>query len=48
MEHLDTFLARHAPFDGLDPEDLRAIAGQALERRYRAGEAVLVEDGLPA
>lgn len=48
MEHLDTFLARHAPFDGLDPEDLRAIAMQALERRYRAGEAVLVEDGVPA
>jgi CBS domain-containing protein len=48
MEHLDTFLARQPPFDGLDPDELRTIAADAAERTYDTGEAVLVEDGLPA
>jgi len=47
MEHLDTFLSRYAPFDALDPGDLRALAAGAVERAYDTGEAVLVEDGLP-
>jgi CBS domain-containing protein len=47
MEHLDTFLAIHPPFDALDPETLRAIAADAEVRSYQPGEAVLVEDGLP-
>jgi CBS domain-containing protein len=48
MEHLDTFLAHYPPFDGIDPGALQALAAEAHERTYRAGEAVLVEDGLPA
>jgi CBS domain-containing protein len=48
MEHLDTFLARHPPFDGIDPEQLVELAGQAAEHRFEPGAAVLVEDGPPA
>ena len=47
MEHLDTFLSRHAPFDALDPDELRELAAGAQEHAYDTGEAVLVEDGLP-
>jgi CBS domain-containing protein len=48
MEQLNTFLARHPPFDGLDPDELRELAAGARERLYQPGEVVLVEDGLPA
>jgi CBS domain-containing protein len=48
MEQLDTFLSRQPPFDGVDPEQLRALADVADERAYEAGEPVLVEDGQPA
>src|SRR5690242_2267130 len=48
MEHLDTFLAHYPPFDALDPEMRGALAADAVQRSYRAGETVLVEDGLPA
>ncbi len=48
MEQLDTFLARQPPFDGLDSEQLRALADAATERVYESGEPVLVEDGPPA
>jgi CBS domain-containing protein len=48
MEHLDTFLAAHAPFDGLDAEALGALLQRAGERSFTRGEMVLVEDGLPA
>src|SRR5450755_2484260 len=48
MEHLDTFLARHPPFDGLEPAVLGSLAAGAEERTYAAGEVALVEDGLPA
>jgi CBS domain-containing protein len=47
MEQLDTFLARHAPFDALDPDELRGLAAGATERVYETGVSVLVEDGLP-
>jgi len=47
MEQLDTFLARHSPFDALDPGELRELAAGAQEHAYDTGEAVLVEDGLP-
>ncbi len=47
MEQLDTFLARHTPFDALDPDELRALAAGAQEHSYDTGQAVLVEDGLP-
>ena len=48
MEHLDTFLARHPPFDELEPAVLVSLAAGAEERTYAAGEVALVEDGLPA
>jgi CBS domain-containing protein len=48
MEQLDTFLARHAPFDALDRETLRSLLAGAHERTFGAGEAALVEDGPPA
>jgi CBS domain-containing protein len=47
MEHLDTFLSRHAPFDALGADELRELAAGAQEHAYDRGEAVLVEDGLP-
>jgi CBS domain-containing protein len=47
MEQLDTFLARHSPFDALDPGELGELAAGAQEHAYDTGEAVLVEDGLP-
>jgi CBS domain-containing protein len=47
MEHLDTFLARHPPFDALAPDELRELAAGAQEHAYDTGQAVLVEDGLP-
>ncbi len=48
MEHLDTFLARNPPFDRIDADELRALAAEARQLTYAAGEMVLVEDGLPA
>jgi CBS domain-containing protein len=47
MENLHTFLARYPPFDGLAPDALRALAADAEQRSYEAGDQVLVEDGLP-
>lgn len=48
MEHLDTFLARHPPFDGINAEELHDLSLQATEHAFAAGEVVLVEDGVPA
>jgi CBS domain-containing protein len=48
MEHLDTFLAGHPPFDGVDPAELTRLASGATEHRQQPGEIVLVEDGEPA
>src|SRR5207237_1788677 len=48
MEQLDTFLSRHAPFDALEADELRELVAGAEEHSFGAGEAVLVEDGLPA
>ena len=48
MEHLDTFLSRQPPFDGLAPDEVRQLANQAVEQRYETGQQVLVEDGPPA
>ncbi len=48
MEHLDTFLARHPPFDGIDPAELSRLAAQAVQLGQEAGEVVLVEDGTPS
>jgi CBS domain-containing protein len=48
MENLHTFLARYPPFDGIEPDTLRAVVQDAEQRSYEAGDQVLVEDGLPA
>jgi CBS domain-containing protein len=47
MEHLDTFLAQHPPFDALAPGDLAAVAAQADAVEFEVGESALVEDGRP-
>jgi CBS domain-containing protein len=48
MENLDTLLARHPPFDGIAPDELRVALAGAQERAYETGDVVLVEDGAPA
>jgi CBS domain-containing protein len=48
MEHLDTFLARHPPFDRLDPELVSELAGRAGSHELAPGTVVLTEDGSPA
>src|SRR5438105_2577386 len=48
MEHLDTFLRRHPPFDALDPWMVSGIAAGAERRTFQPGEVALVEDGLPS
>jgi CBS domain-containing protein len=48
MEHLDTFLARHPPFDGVDSEQLRELAAEATVQAQAPGQIVLVEDGTPS
>jgi CBS domain-containing protein len=47
MEHLDTFLAQHPPFDALAPSELAAVAAQARELEFELGETALIEDGRP-
>ncbi|HEY2260572.1 MAG TPA: putative nucleotidyltransferase substrate binding domain-containing protein [Solirubrobacteraceae bacterium] len=44
---MDTFLARHPPFDGIDPEWLAKLVAGAVEYRQAPGAVVLVEDGPP-
>jgi CBS domain-containing protein len=48
MEHLDTFLAGHPPFDGLSSEQLRDLVAAAAIQEQSTGTLVLVEDGPPA
>ncbi len=48
MEHLDTFLAGHPPFDELPPEHVRELAAEAVVQEHAAGAVLLVEDGPPA
>ncbi len=48
MEHLDTFLAGHPPFDELPSEHLRELAAEAVVQEHAAGAVLLVEDGPPA
>jgi CBS domain-containing protein len=48
MEQLDTFLSRNAPFDALGADELRTLTAGAQQHSFEAGQAVLVEDGLPA
>ena len=35
MEHLDTFLIRYPPFDGLGPDELRELTADAEEHCLR-------------
>jgi CBS domain-containing protein len=48
MEHLDTFLAGHPPFEALTPEQLRELVAQATLLEQEPGAVLLVEDGPPA
>ncbi len=48
MEHLDTFLRRHPPFDALDPWMVSGIAAAAERRAFKQGDVALVEDGAPS
>jgi CBS domain-containing protein len=48
MEHLDTFLAGHPPFEALTPEQLRELVAQAALLEQEPGAVLLVEDGAPA
>jgi CBS domain-containing protein len=48
MEHLDTFLSRYAPFDALGADELRELTAGAEQHAFQPGQAVLLEDGLPA
>ena len=45
---LADFLDRFAPFEGLEPAELLAIAAVAEERGYEPGETLLLEDGAPS
>src|SRR2546421_73220 len=45
IHDIASFLARHAPFEGLVEEELEAIAATVARREYGPGEAALVEDG---
>ncbi len=48
MENFYTLLARHPPFDGIDPEEVRAALEGAQEHAFDTGDIALVEDGAPA
>jgi CBS domain-containing protein len=48
MEHLDTFLAGHPPFDALDTASLTALLSVSTVHEVQTGTAILVEDGPPA
>src|SRR5947209_9565980 len=48
MENFYTLLARHPPFDGIDPDEVRAALGGAQEHAFATGDTALVEDGTPA
>ena len=48
MEHLDTFLAGHPPFDGVGSDRLRELAAEAVVHEQAAGTVLLLEDGPPA
>ena len=48
MENFYTLLARHPPFDEIDPEEVRAALEGAEVHAFDAGDIALVEDGAPA
>src|SRR5579872_1812900 len=48
MEHLDTFLRRHPPFDELSRAEISELAAEAQVREFGVGVSILVEDGPPA
>jgi len=48
MENFYTLLARQPPFDGIDPEEVRAALEGASEHAFDTGDTALVEDGAPA
>ncbi len=48
MEHLDTFLAGHVPFDALTEAQRLDLSARAVVSAQDTGELVLVEDGPPS
>ena len=48
MENFYTLLARHPPFDGIDPEEVREALEGASKHAFDTGQTALVEDGAPA
>jgi CBS domain-containing protein len=42
------FLAQHPPFDELEEAELAEVAAATVERAFREGESILVEDAAPA
>ncbi len=48
MEHLDTYLSLHPPFDTLTPGEIAEVTAEVSELELEPGEPVLIEDGLPA
>jgi CBS domain-containing protein len=47
QDRLDVFLAGHPPFDALEPAVLSELSAGAERQEFRAGTAILVEDGPP-
>jgi CBS domain-containing protein len=47
-EDAAAFLGRFPPFSSLDAAALAPVAAAAVERRFAAGEVILLEDGPPA
>jgi CBS domain-containing protein len=48
IDNLNTFLARYPPFDALALDELSDVISRASVLDFGAGQAALVEDGLPA
>lgn len=48
MENFYTLLARYQPFDGIDPEEVRAALAEASQHSFDTGDTALVEDGTPS
>jgi CBS domain-containing protein len=48
MEHLDTFLSRHPPFDAFSDAEREAFAAAGELVQYSEGDSILIEDGIPS
>lgn len=48
MDEVPGFLRRHPPFASLEPDVLARVAGAVEERRFRAGDVIIQQGGVPA